>query len=71
MLRELRQLKVVGFDLQIIFAIFQGEVITAGFGKLYVIEPVFSIDCGGLGALFLTHFLQYVKRSLMVLPCLG
>ena len=71
MLRELRQLKVVGFDLQIIFAIFQGEVITAGFGKLYVIEPVFSIDCGGLGTPFLTHLLLDVKRSLMLWPCLG
>jgi hypothetical protein len=39
-------------------------MITAGFGKLYVIDPVFSIDCSWLGALFLTHFLLYVKRSL-------
>jgi hypothetical protein len=57
--------------MQIISAIFQGEVITAGVGKLYVIDPVFSIDCGGLGAPFLTHFLLSVKRSLKLLPCLG
>ena len=54
-----------------ISAIFQGEVITAGFGKLYVIDPVFSIDYGGLGTPFLTHLLLYVKRSFIVLPCLG
>jgi hypothetical protein len=58
-------------DNQIISAIFQGEVITAGVGKLYVTDPVFSIDCGGLGTPFLTHLLLYVKRSLKVLPCLG
>jgi hypothetical protein len=40
-------------------------------GKLYVTDPVFSIDCGGLGTPFLTHLLLYVKRSLKVLPCLG
>jgi hypothetical protein len=27
-----------GFDMHIIFAIFQGEVITADFGKLYCIQ---------------------------------
>jgi hypothetical protein len=48
-----------------------GQVITARFGKLYVIDPVFSIDCGWLGTPFLTHLLLYVKRSLKVLPCLG
>jgi hypothetical protein len=54
-----------------ISAMFEGLVITEGFGKLYVIDPVFSIDCGGLGTPFLTHLLIYVKRSFMVLPCLG
>jgi hypothetical protein len=57
--------------MQIFSAILQGEVITASFGKLYVTDPVFSIDCGGLGTPFLTHLLLYVKRSLKVLPCLG
>jgi hypothetical protein len=46
-------------------------MITAGSGKLYVIDPVFSIDYGGLDAPFLTHFLLYVKRSLMLRPSLG
>ncbi len=59
------------FDMHIISTISIGEVITVGAGKLYVTEPVFSIDCGGLGAHFLTHFLLYVKRSLKVWPCLG
>ena len=62
---------VACFAMQIISIIFRGKMITAWFGKLYVIEPVFSIDCGGLGAPFLTHFLLYVKRSLKVWPCLG
>jgi hypothetical protein len=57
--------------MQIISAIFEGEVITISSGKLYVIDPVFSIDCGWLGTPFLTHLLLYVKRSFMVLPCLG
>jgi hypothetical protein len=35
----------------------------ADIGQLYVIKPVFSIDCGGLGTPFLTHFLLDVKRS--------
>jgi hypothetical protein len=30
-------------------------------GQLYVIKPVFSIDCGGLGALFLSHYFVAVK----------
>ena len=54
-----------------ISVILEGLVITFQFGKLYVIDPVFSIDCGGLGTPFLTHLLIYVKRSFMVLPCLG
>jgi hypothetical protein len=57
--------------MQFISAIIQRELITARFGKLYVTDPVFSIDCGGLGTPFLTHLLLYVKRSLKVLPCLG
>jgi hypothetical protein len=68
--RVLPQL-IARFDMQFISAIFQVVVITARFGKLYVIDPVFSIDCGWLGTPFLTHLLLYVKRSLMVLPCLG
>jgi len=32
------------------------------FGKLYVIDPVFSTDYGGLGALFLSHYFLAVKR---------
>jgi hypothetical protein len=28
---------------------FSSLAITVEFGKLYVIDPVFSIDCGGLG----------------------
>jgi hypothetical protein len=31
---------------QIISADFAASMISAGFGKLYVIKPVFSIDCG-------------------------
>ena len=31
-------------------------------GKLYVIKPVFSIDCGGLGTTFLSHLFFHVKR---------
>ena len=38
-------------------------MITISSGKLYVIDPVFSIDCGWLGTPFLTHLLLYVKRS--------
>jgi hypothetical protein len=30
-------------------------------GQLYVIDPVFSIDGGGLGALFLSHYFLAVK----------
>jgi hypothetical protein len=52
---------VAHFDIRIISAIFQGEVITARFGKLYVIDPVFSIDYGWLGALFLSHYYLAVK----------
>jgi len=45
-----------------ISAIFHGLMITAGSGKLYVIDPVFSTDYGGLGALFLSHYFLAVKR---------
>ncbi len=44
--------------------IFDGSMIAVGFGKMYVIKPIFSIDCGWLGAPFVTHLLQFVKRSL-------
>ena len=57
--------------MQIISATFLEKVITAKFGKLYVTDPVFSIDCSWLGAPFLTHFFLYVKRSLMALLYLG
>jgi hypothetical protein len=33
-------------------------------GKLYVIKSVFSIDCGGLGATFLSYHFLAVKRFL-------
>ena len=36
-----------------------------GFGKLYVIKPVFSIDCGGLDTPFLSYHFLTVKRFLM------
>jgi hypothetical protein len=36
-----------------------------GFGKLYVIEPGFSIDFGGLGATFLSHYFRHLKRFLL------
>jgi len=45
-----------------ISAVFADSVITAEFGKLYVIDPVFSTDYGGLGALFLSHYFLAVKR---------
>jgi ribosomal protein L24E len=32
--------------MEIISAVFAGAAIREGFGKLYVIKPVFSIDCG-------------------------
>jgi hypothetical protein len=44
---------------------FPFPVITAARGKLYVIDPVFSIDCGGLGATFLSHHFLVVKGFLM------
>jgi hypothetical protein len=34
-------------------------------GKLYVIKPIFSIDCGWLGAPFLSHHFFNVKGFLM------
>ena len=52
-------------DMRTISAIFKGELITAGYGKLYVIDPVFSIDCGGLGNSFLTQHFLHVKRFVM------
>ena len=44
--------------------IFPGKVIIVATGKLYVIKPVFSIDCGGLGVTFLSHYFLSVKRFL-------
>jgi hypothetical protein len=41
--------------------IFSGEVIIVDHGKLYVIEPDFSIDFGGLGTTFLSHYFRHVK----------
>jgi len=43
-------------------ALFRPARITLKFGKLYVIDPVFSTDYGGLGALFLSHYFLAVKR---------
>ncbi len=34
-------------------------------GRLYVADPVFSIDCGGLDTTFLSHLLLNVKRFVM------
>jgi hypothetical protein len=45
--------------------IFPGKVIIVDSGKLYVIDPIFSIDCGGLGALFLSHHFLRVKWFLI------
>ena len=44
--------------------IFPGDVIIVDHGKLYVIDSVFSIDCGGLVATFLSHHFLVVKRFL-------
>jgi hypothetical protein len=44
--------------------IFPGKVIIVDHSKLYVIDPVFSLDCGGLGATFLSHHFLVVKRFL-------
>jgi hypothetical protein len=41
--------------LQIKRAIFADPPVSPLRGKLYVIKTVFSIDCGGLGATFLSH----------------
>jgi len=41
--------------------IFPGKVIIVESGKLYVIKPIFSIDCGGLGTPFLSHHFLRVK----------
>jgi hypothetical protein len=49
-------------DTQIISFISDDLMITAVFGKLYVIDPVFSINYGWLGALFLSHYFLAVKR---------
>jgi hypothetical protein len=47
-----------------ISGIFPGEVISGDNGKLYVIDPVFSIDCGGLSVTFFSHHFLTVKRFL-------
>jgi len=52
------------FDSQTIAGIFPGKVIIVDNGKLYVINTVFSIDCGGLGTPFLSHHFLAVKRFL-------
>ena len=57
--------------MKIISAGFVGPMITEGFGKLYVIKSVFSIDCGGLGVTFLSHHFIPVKRFLMEPSFLG
>jgi hypothetical protein len=48
-----------------------GGIGGADIEQLYVIKPVFSIDCGELGTPFVTRFLLDVKRSLMLWPYLG
>jgi hypothetical protein len=40
-------------------------VIREGSGKLYVIEPDFSIDFGWLGTTFFSHYSRHVKWFLM------
>jgi hypothetical protein len=40
------------------------DFIRVGKGQLYVIDPVFPIDCGGLGAPFLFHLFLAVKQFL-------
>jgi hypothetical protein len=52
-------------DIEIKSSVFAGLVISEGFGKLYVIKPIFSIDCGGLGVTFLSHYFLRVKRFLL------
>ena len=52
-------------DIWIISGIFPGEVISVDHGKLYVIEAVFSINCGGLGTPFFSHHFLVVKRFLL------
>ena len=52
-------------DKKIKSGIFPGSTIIIEFGKLYVIDPVISIDCGGLGATFLSHHFLVVKGFLM------
>jgi hypothetical protein len=40
-------------------------VITVEAGKLYVIEPGFSIDFSWLGVTFFSHYFRHVKWFLM------
>jgi hypothetical protein len=44
--------------------IFPDKAIIVDSGKLYVIDPIFSIDCGGLGTPFFSHHFLVVKRFL-------
>ena len=56
--------QMLGEDNETIAGIFPGEVIIVDSGKLYVIKSVFSIDCGWLGAPFLSHHCLRVKQFL-------
>jgi hypothetical protein len=51
-------------DIEIIAATFPGLGISEGFGTLYVITPVFFIDCGWLDVILLSHHFLHVKRFL-------
>jgi hypothetical protein len=51
--------------MEIISAFFANPMIIEEPGKLYVIDPVFSIDCGGLGATFLSYLFLTVKQFSM------
>jgi hypothetical protein len=54
-----------------LFDLYQKKLWCFAIGKLYVIDPVFSINCGGLGAIFLSHHLFFVKRFLVDPPFRG
>ena len=52
------------FAIQIIPVPFNAMAISTDFGKLYVIDPIFSIDYGWLGTPSLSHHILTVKRFL-------
>jgi hypothetical protein len=48
-----------------------GSVISFGSGQLYVIDPVSSIGCGGLGVILLSHHFLAIKQFLTELSFPG